>query len=289
MVEAMTGSTRRVFLCVAALSAITVAGGALAANSGLLADKTGDASPAPDVSTLLIANDDAGEVTIRVTVDRTELASDDEVLVGIDADQNPDTGSVFYGAELGLDLTATGTSFLRPGPDGYLHDATGTFTATMGGGVVTFTFKASDVGLSPTSGFDVFVLGYGQGAVDTAPDIRTFNYQMVARTARPPLGPDTRAPLDEAVKGTGTHGKTVRLRYFSADGRGETAETIRVLKGKKVLKTFRFRLADTNPFVRYYAEWKVPQNVKGNLRFCVDSVDRALNKSNTSCAALTIK
>jgi hypothetical protein len=289
MVEAMTGSTRRVFLCVAALSAITVAGGALAANSGLLADKTGDASPAPDVSTLLIANDDAGEVTIRVTVDRTELASDDEVLVGIDADQNPDTGSVFYGAELGLDLTATGTSFLRPGPDGYLHDATGTFTATMGGGVVTFTFKASDVGLSPTSGFDVFVWAYGQGAADTAPDIRTFNYQMVAGTARPPLGPDTRAPLDEAVKGTGTHGKTVRLRYFSADGRGETAETIRVLKGKKVLKTFRFRLADTNPFVRYYAEWKVPQNVKGNLRFCVDSVDRALNKSNTSCAALTIK
>ncbi len=155
-------------------------------------------------------------------------------MVGIDADQNPDTGSVLYGAEFGLDLTGGRPAFLRPGPGGYLDEASGTFTATMGGGVVTFTFKASDVGLTPTSGFD-------------------------------------------------------GLSYFSADGRGVTAETIRVFKGKKVLKTFKFGLADTNPFLGYYASWKVPKKVKGKLRFCVQSVDRAGNKSNTSCAALTIK
>jgi hypothetical protein len=289
ILEVVQGSMRRVLFGGAAVCAVAAVGGALAANSGSFTDRTGDAQPAPDLSAVAISNDDAGNVTVRVTVDRAALGTNDEVMVGIDADQNPDTGSVLYGAEFGLDLTGGRPAFLRPGPGGYLDEASGTFTATMAGGVVTFTFKASDVGLTPTSGFDVFVLGYAQGGADTAPDIRTVNYQMVAGTPRPQLGPDTRGPLDEAVKSTGTRGKTARLSYFSAEGRGVTAETIRVFKGKKVLKTFKFKLADTNPFFGYYASWKVPKKVKGKLRFCVQSVDRAGNKSNTSCAALTIK
>jgi len=289
ILEPVQGSRRRALAGGAAVCAVAAVGSALAANSDSFTDKTGDARPAPDLSVVSISNDDAGNVTIRITVDRAVLGTDDEVLVGIDADQNPDTGSVLYGAEFGLDLIGTRPAFLRPGPSGYLDESAGAFIATMAGGVVTFTFKASDVGLTPTSGFDVFVYGYGQGAADTAPDIRTVNYQVVAGTARPPLGPDTRAPLDEAVKSTGTHGKTARLRFTSADGRGETAETIHVFKGKKVLKTIKFGLADTNPFFGYYVGWKVPKKVKGKLRFCVQSVDRAGNKSNTSCAALTIK
>jgi hypothetical protein len=33
----------------------------------------------------------------------------------------------------------------------------------------------------------------------------------------------------------------------------------------------------------------VPKKTKGKLRFCVTSVDRAGNKSNASCAPLTIR
>jgi hypothetical protein len=33
----------------------------------------------------------------------------------------------------------------------------------------------------------------------------------------------------------------------------------------------------------------VPKKTKGKLRFCVSSTDRAGNKSNNSCAALTIR
>jgi hypothetical protein len=56
-----------------------------------------------------------------------------------------------------------------------------------------------------------------------------------------------------------------------------------------VLKTIHIPFDDTNPFLPYVATWRVPKKIRGKLRFCVNSVDRAGNKSNVSCAPLTIK
>jgi hypothetical protein len=143
--------------------------------------------------------------------------------------------------------------------------------------------------MSPTSGFGVYALGFARGAVDTAPDMRTVNYQMVAGTPIPALPPDRRAPVDEAVRSTGVHGKMARLMYFAADGRGETSDTIRILRGKRQLRRIVTPLEDTNPFFRYSVGWRVPRTMRGKLRFCVSSIDRAGNKSNVSCAQLTIR
>jgi hypothetical protein len=35
--------------------------------------------------------------------------------------------------------------------------------------------------------------------------------------------------------------------------------------------------------------WRVPKTVRGKLRFCVSSIDRARNRGKESCAALTIR
>ncbi len=284
----MTGSAGRVAAVV--VGAVVFAGAALAANSGSFGDPAGDANPAPDITGVAISSDDAGTVTIKVSLaNRAALASDDEVTVGIDADQNPDSGGVFYGADAELSLFGNTPTFLLPGSDGYYHEASKpvSFQAAFAEGVATFSFKASELGIS--SGFNVYVVGYANGAVDTAPDIRTSNYQLVAGTAPPALGPDRRAPLDEATKSKGVHGKVVRLFYYVADGRGETADTIRVLRGTKVLKRIVTRLEDSNPFFIYEVRWRVPRQVRGKLRFCVGSVDRAGNRSRQSCAALTIR
>jgi hypothetical protein len=287
----MRGSSR-VRLLGGVFVALVFVGTALGANSGSFQDPTGDARPAPDISAVSMSSDDGGTVTIRVNLaDRATLRNVDEVTIGVDTDQNPDTGSVLYGVEFGLDLTGSEATFLRPDASGYLNDAPApqSFQASYSAGVATFTFKTGDVGMPVTSGFNVFALTFAEGGADTAPDVRTVNYQLVAGTAPPVPGPDRRAPLSEAVKGAGVHGKNVRLRYYVADGRGESADTIRVYKGRRLLRTVRFPLADTNPFFRYYATWKVPKKVKGKLRFCVQSVDRAGNTGNNSCAALTIK
>jgi hypothetical protein len=285
----MKGSTWRA-AAVVGVAALAFASVAFGANTGSFVDVEGDAGTAPDVTAVAITGDDAGVVTIKVTLsNRTSLGAGDGVGLGIDADQNPDTGTVFYGAEYELDLEGTTAKFYRAAPNGFYEEAPlpASLAASFSGGVVTISFKPSELGAA--AGFNVYAVGFDNSTLDSAPDIRAVNYQLAGGTAAPPLVPDHRAPVDEALKSTGTHGKLASLFYFASDGRAETADAIVVYKGKKVVKRINYLLEDTNPFLPYVARWKVPKKTKGKLRFCVRSTDRAGNKSNNSCAALTIK
>jgi hypothetical protein len=285
----MAGSTWRA-LAVVAVAALVFASVGLAANNRSFGDPGGDASNSPDLTGVSIANDDAGVITAKLTVsNRSTLGASEGVAIGLDTDQNPDTGSVFYGAEWELDLEGSAATVYQATPNGSYTQvaAPASYTASMSGGVATLTFKASDFGI--TSGFNVDALGFDNNWLDSAPDIRTVNYQLSSSTAAPALQPDHRAPIDQAFKSIGTHGKFAELNYLAMDGRGETADVFVITKGKKVLKRIALPLADTSPFLPYLVRWKVPKKVKGKLRFCVTSTDRAGNKSNTSCAALTIK
>jgi hypothetical protein len=277
-------------LLAACVLAVVSAGVAFAANTGGFADASADSNSAPDVSGVAISNDDAGIVTVKVTLaNRQALAATDDVAVGLDVDQNPDTGSVFYGAEYELDLDRGTIEVWRDSPDGFYSRgiAPASLQVTFAAGTVTFSFKASDFGIG--TGLNLYAVGADASSLDAAPDIRTFNYQLTAGASAPLLGRDGRAPLTAARKSAGVHGKVVRLDYFAADGRGETADAIVVYRGKKVLKRFNFPIADTSPWLVYYAQWKVPKKTRGKLRFCVTSTDRAGNKSKANCAALTIK
>jgi hypothetical protein len=285
----MQGSLSRTLVAVGVV-ALLGAGVAVASNAGGFADANGDSRSAPDISAVAISNDDAGIVTVKLTLaNRGQLAASDDLAVGLDTDQNPDTGTVFYGAEYELDLDRGNVLVWRNDANGLYTQAIapGSLKIVFSGGSVTFSFKASEFGIS--SGFNLYTLGADSSSLDTAPDIRMVNYQLVGGTAAPLLASDSRAPLTEALKSSGTHGKTVSIDYFAADGRGETADTIVVYRGKKVLKRFNFPIADTSPFLIYSARWKVPKKTRGKLRFCVTSRDRAGNKSKTSCAQLTIK
>jgi hypothetical protein len=285
----MAGSTWRA-LAVGGVAALVFAGVALAANSRSFGDAGGDASNSPDLTGVSIANDDAGVVTVKLTVgNRSTLGANEGVAIGLDTDQNPDTGSVFYGAEWELDLEGSSATVYQAAPNGSYTQAPapGSYQATMSGGVATLTFKASDFGIS--SGFNIHALGFDNNWLDAAPDIRAVNYQLSSSTTQPTLQPDRRAPIDQAFKSTGTHGKIALLGYLAMDGRGETADAFVVTKGKKVVKRINLPLADTSPFLPYIVRWNVPKKIKGKLRFCVTSTDRGGNKSNKSCAALTIK
>jgi hypothetical protein len=287
--RSVKGSTWRA-PAVAAACAGVFAGAALAANSNSFLDPGGDVASSPDITAVSVANDDAGIVTVKLTIsNRAAFTANDEAAIGLDTDQNPDTGSVFYGAEYELDLTGNLPSVLQAASGGGYNQITApaSYSASFTGGVATFTFKAADFGIS--SGFNLYAVADDRNGIDAAPDIRMSNFQLAGGTQAPALSSDRRAPLDIAINSTGTHGKTALLVYFAADGRGETSDSLVVYKGKKVLKRFNFLLADTSPFLTYVARWKVPKKTKGKLRFCVSSVDRAGNKSNTSCAQLRIK
>jgi hypothetical protein len=285
---------RSTVLLISLVSALVLVGVAVAANSASFTDPAGDVILAPDISGLNVSNDDAGTITIQVAVagGRTIGLPGDVVGVALDLDQNPDTGTVYYGTDVAIVFRESTMVFLRPAgnafgqapPPASLHGA-------IGNGVVTFTVNAADLGLTPSAGFNAVAISDSTvvGEIDTAPDIRTFNYQQVPGTPPPSLGPDNRAPVDQSITSRGAHGKVARLFYRAADGRGVTADTLRVYRRARLLRTIRISLGDGNPFLEYYARWRVPRAVRGKLRFCVQSVDAAGNRSNLSCARLVIR
>jgi len=282
-------------LAASVVPALAIAGTALAANSASYVDRVGDAPGAPDLASLTISSDDAGLITIRLGfANRDTLDEDFEgVQIGLDVDQDPDTGSLFYGAEYVIDLAGSEQlAFGRATPSGFFEDARvpASLRVSAATGIVSFTFKASEVGIAPTSGFDLWALGRsGFIASDNVPDFRTINYQLIPGTIQLPLEEDRRAPAVLAWPSRGTHGKNVPLEYEVRDGRGKSADTIRVFKGRRLVKTLRYRLGDRTPFAPYYGFWKAPKAARGAYRFCVSSVDAAGNKSNTSCAKVTIR
>jgi hypothetical protein len=283
---------------VLALVALVVVGIAGAANSGSFPDATGDAGSAranaPDVTNVAVSSDDSGTLTFQVTLANrpTALASSDEIVVNLDLDQNPDMGSIFYGTEVGLALEGTSAEFLRVDSLQQFMEAStapASYQGSFSNGVVTFTVKAADVGLSTTGGFNFDVLADNNQAGDTAPDSHTFNYQPVAGTPPPVLGPDTRPPFVHAFTVHGVRGQVVHLDVISADGRGQTADTYRIYRGRHLLETRRFDLTEKNPFTFYFTRWRVPKRGRGPFRFCVSAVDAAGNKSKLSCARIVVR
>jgi len=268
-----------------------VATAALAANSTSFVDPTGDAYRAPDLTSVSISSDDSENVTVRITVgNRSALFNTDSVWLLVDTDQNPDSGTTFYGTEFAILMRNGDFFFLRAAPSGHFAEAPvpSSVHASFAGTVATFSFSVPEVGILPSSGFNIFAVGGASGYADTAPDDGTFNDQLVKATPAPTLLPDTRAPLDTATSSTGRHGRLAQLHYFAEDGRGETADTFTIYRGKRLLTTFLLPLRDRNPWYIHFAYWRVPRSARGKLRFCVSSVDRAGNKSNTSCAPLII-
>jgi hypothetical protein len=278
-------------LSICTVGALILAGVAGAANSTSFTDRAGDAGKAPDITQLDVSNDDAGTITIRLTFagGRT-LGPADEVAAVLDLDQNPDTGTVYYGTEAAIRFKGNMVGFARAAGNGFTPVAPPpSLQATSGAGFVTFAIAASDLGLAPDAGFNIAAFSVtSNGDNDFAPDIRTFNYQLGSGPP-PPVGADTRAPVDHAFASRGVHGKVAQLVYAAQDGRGVTADTIRVYRHNRLLKTIRISLGDASPFYSYYAPWRVPRKVHGRLRFCVRSTDAAGNKSNQSCARLVIR
>jgi len=278
-------------LPLSAVGALVLAGAAGAANSASFTDRAGDAGRAPDITEVDVSNDDSGTITIRLTFagDRT-LGPADEVGAVLDLDQNPDTGTVYYGSEVALRFKGSMVRFARAnGAQFAPAPPPASLNATSGVGSLTFSVSAADLGLAPDAGFDIAAFSEtSNGDNDLAPDIRTFNYQLGSGPP-PPVGADTRAPVDRAFASRGVHGKVAQLNYWAADGRGVNADTIRVYRHSRLLKTIRISLGDASPFYTYYAPWRVPRKIRGRLHFCVRSRDATGNQSNLSCGRLVIR
>lgn len=278
-----------------ALTVLCLAGIAGADSSTVITDPAGDGGSGVDITRVEILSYDQGGLTFWTTVSGFFACSSDgdgePAMVALDLDQNPDTGSAFYGTEVG---------FAPEGPVGDAHllradgwDLRGArnqlgLGGGCGPGTGGYSIDPSKLGLKPGAGFNVVVAALGSDG-DTAPDVGTFNYQQVPGTKPPPLHLDRRAPHVSAFASAGVHGKRATLRYWALDGRGRTREIVRIFRGARLRRTIWIPLRDTNPFRLSQLEWQVPQDVRGRLRFSVRSLDAAGNKSNRAWARLLVR
>lgn len=290
----MTRRTLRLALLAALVAAVVAVGVAGADNLDGFLDPVGDAGSSVDITRVDIESHDAGWLSFTIRVNGFFTCSSDgdgePALVAIDTDQNPDTGSAFYGTEVELAPDAIGDAHLYRAHDWDFRGVPG--AANLGGGCGTgvgyYSVDSAQLGLQPGDGFNVVVASLGPKG-DTAPDLRTFNYQQVPGTKPPALEPDRRAPHVIAYSSAAVHGRRASLRYWTLDGRGRTREVVRVFQGRRLLRTIRTPLRDSNPFRLSQVTWQVPQHVRGKLRFSVRSFDAAGNKSPVARASLVVR
>jgi hypothetical protein len=274
------------------LAALVLVAAAGASNSAAFNDRVGDRDDVyagQDLTGFEVINDDSGLLTFRVhTASHKQKLGTTSGFVGVmlDLDQNRDTGSVFYGAEVGFQLSSDGLEFSRL--DGFVIKSATRPPSLRGSfkdGTATFTVKAQDLGLSPTAGFNVLA----RSVADEAPNYGSFNYQMVAGTPKPDPGVDTTPPVVQALSSEGSYLYGAELDYRISDGRGKTAEVIRVYRAARLVKVIRTPLERVDPFEWYSVGWRIRHKVRpGRLHFCVRSTDAAGNESQPSCAKLLL-
>ena len=218
-----------------ALSAAAIPSAA-SANSQTFQDSTGEDAAAPDITTLVVSNDNAGLVTFRINVpNRPQQAQDLGVVMFLDSDSNQNTGDP---ESLGADfiiqyLRGEPILFRWDGSDFSLSATQSTLSASWSGGA-TIRINASQLNNARRLSFDALVVS---GLVfddlgglecpeatckrDFAPAIGFYQYQVVI--ARPTLEVRT------VNTGRATAGKpfTVRMRTARSDT-GATVQNGRV-------------------------------------------------------------
>jgi hypothetical protein len=179
-----------------------------------VADAQGDEQPgAPDLSQVVVSNDDAGVVTVRIGLaNRPALEEGDTVIVYLDTDRDPTTGCTL-GAEYALRArgrAGTGDEFdaARCAGGSLEFSLTGFFAAAFDPATRRVTFEIDRRDLGSPSGFffqagTIFQPSGGAPAIDLAPDGGSAGYQIVVSAVPPPL-PNSRTiadPADDAQAG----------------------------------------------------------------------------------------
>lgn len=217
-------------LLAGAASALFLVGAAGADRTTSFSDPVGDAGKALDIRRVDVSEyqgwDGHRALEFTATVAGPVYCSSDgdgvQIVVALDLDQNPDTGSAFYGTEVELAPDSIGdATFLRASGWGFRGGSPpegigwGCGPHTMG-----YSVDGTALGLAPNAGFNV-VVATMRPHTDTAPDVRTYNYQPVPRTrlrlsGRTPVRPTSwrfrRTAFTAASRGSATGRSRVEAR-----------------------------------------------------------------------------
>jgi hypothetical protein len=136
-------------------------------NSTTFPDSIGEDPAAPDITSVVISNDDAGNITIQVNIsNRPALTADMFLLVFMDTDQNPATGDPqLLGADYVIELDPGAVALFQWNGTDYASAASQTsLTYEYVGTGATIHVSAAD--LSKTKGFKFAVIAVSGVTID---------------------------------------------------------------------------------------------------------------------------
>jgi hypothetical protein len=200
-------------IAVAVVALPTVASGALsgtsaptlaAANSTSYQDSSGENAAAPDITTLVVSNNDAGVISFKINIpNRAQLTQDMLVLLFVDTDANPQTGDPeTLGADYAIQVFAGEAAFFRWDGSDYTRragdpPATSLIFAYQGG--ITITISAAELGNTKGFGFAAIVISgvaidpatgdidFTNAVSDVAPAAGAGLYSYAVKITRPTL------------------------------------------------------------------------------------------------------
>jgi hypothetical protein len=239
------------------------------ANSKTFQDSTGERADAPDITTVVVSNTNAGEITFKIN---GPPRFTDDMLVGIDIDTDnsaatgaPDSGTDYaielFGGEANL-FKWDGTNFSRRTNDP--PQSTLTFSQ------LTIRINASELGNTTRLGFDVVVIT----------GITIVNGDLDFSTARADLAPDpghglwnytvNTVPLKLVAKSyTRTPRRPLAGRTFTTALTVARNDTGAILKGGQVICTATVGGARITARVRKFVgsqarcAWLIPGSARG--------------------------
>ena len=205
---------------VATIALPTIASGAPAspaANSTTYQDSVGEDAAAPDITTIVASNDDAGTLTFKINVpNRPQLTQDTVLLMDIDSDGNPATGDPQnFGADYIMQLILGEALLFKWDGTDYQISANQSSLAFSWTGGPTVRINAADLNNTRKLSFDALVVSgvvFDQttGAIDCsqckrdfAPAVGLYQYQLkiakpslVVRSLKPTEHTASRLPRD---------------------------------------------------------------------------------------------
>jgi hypothetical protein len=207
---------------------------ATSANETTYQDSSGENAAAPDITTLVVSNTDAGQVSFRINIpNRAAFSADMLIALEVDSDNNPATGSpdgTDYAIEIFQGEAALfrwdGTNFTRrPGDPPFtslLFSYQGGITIRMStaelGNTKAFKFAAfvfSGIAVDPVTN----ALDFTNAVADAAPAVGAGLYTYLVRVTPATL------QVKRVTTGKATAGKPFTVRMVAA--RSDTGATVR--------------------------------------------------------------
>jgi hypothetical protein len=136
----------------------------LMSNSEAFTDPVGDSGNAPDVTNVVVSNDDAGTIYFRVSIaNRSALGADDLLVVTIDTDANAASGS--SGFDFVLSFVSGRAELVAWNGSAFIAASAPSLSGSFAAGMLTVAINRSE--LSNTTGFYFGIAASGDGGATT--------------------------------------------------------------------------------------------------------------------------